>query len=759
MNREIQKRKKRFWACCLAIMLVLVQTIPADVIAEAYTVTYTPEGAVFSLGTDFLKPADTITFDVNPDSSQANVNIYYVDSDGSDDSDGTTLCNITLNLADSANTQNIYTVLSYAEACSNGSVTSPKLSEEAFKGWDVTDIDGSGGCLNYLKLTAVAYAQSNIEYELNGGINDSTNPSTYYEGKEVITLANATKTGYTFIGWYSDALFTSDPITSIPTTQTGNVKLYAKFLPNYNITYKLDGGTNPASNPLSYTQGIGVDSFADASKEGYTFEGWYSDAEFTTPPVTSISATQTGDVELYAKYKANTYDIYYELNGGTNGADNPATYTYGTGVTSFANASKEGYTFDGWYSDAEFKVKVTSISTTQTGAMTLYAKFTKNITDGTGSIRVDDVYYGESIKPVLTSSTNGTDHVTIEYKKKGEADSSYTTKQPVKAGNYTARATFAKTDDYYQVVATDDFSILKKQGTGSVTVADVHYGELPKPVVVSSTNGTDDVKIEYKPKDALDDKYTSLKPVKIGTYTVRVTFAETEEYLKVTATDDFTIRYLKAPKLSYKIRGTMGDNDYYTSVVTIIPAKGYMIADSLDGKYKTTLELTKSTDSFFIYLKDTKTGEKTSGIEVPALKIDKDAPAILNAVSGETIYAEKTEIIIKDDHLKQVSVNDSEVEFKKGTAVLQLASNQGEEQYDIIAVDEAGNRSEIHITVAAEWMKSKVVPSGVKVRLYKKYSYQLGGGTWNVEGDTTSYTGNSEFYVNNDGDYSFSNGN
>lgn len=743
MKNEIRKRKKRFWAFCLAMMLVMVQSVPADVVAADYDIH-----SDYSMDTEYLKPGDGIDFVINSDFVYSLV-IEYLDVDG------THLAYNEVIADESGDLSRSYGIESYSYAVSDGATGN--ITEEQFKEWKIEDIDGSGGYPNSLVLQAVAYTQSNIEYELDGGINDSANPSTYYEGKEEITLADASKTGYKFMGWYSDAACTNR-VESITADQTGPVKLYAKFLQNYNITYKLDGGTNSASNPLSYTQGIGVTSFADASKAGYTFDGWYSDETYTTK-VTSIPTTQTGDVTLYAKYKASTYNISYKLDGGTNGAGNPATYTYGAGVDNFADASKTGYTFNGWYSDGTYTTKVTSISATQTGNVTLYAKFTKIITDGTGSIRVDDIYYGEAIKPVLTSSTNGTNHVTIEYKKKGAADSSYTTKQPVKAGNYTARATFAKTDDYYQVIATDDFSILKKKGTGSVTVADVHYGELPKPVVVSSTNGTDDVKIEYKPKDALDDKYTSLKPVKIGTYTVRVTFAETEGYLKVTATDDFTIRYLKAPKSSYKISGTMGDNDYYTSVVTILPAKGYMIADSLDGTYKNSLELTKSTDSFLIYLKNTKTGEKTSGIEVPALKIDKDAPAILNAVSGETIYAENAEIIIKDDHLKQVSVNNSEVEFKNGTAVLQLASNQGEEQYDIIGVDDAGNRSEIHIAVAAEWMKSKVVPSGVKVRLYKKYSYQLGGGTWKVEGDTTSYTGNSEFYVNNDGDYSFSNGN
>ena len=80
------------------------------------------------------------------------------------------------------------------------------------------------------------------------------------------------------------------------------MKLYAKFTANnYNIFYELDGGSNGEGNPDSYTYGIGVASFADAEKEGYTFEGWYADADFTTQ-ITSIDATQIGDVTLHAKF-------------------------------------------------------------------------------------------------------------------------------------------------------------------------------------------------------------------------------------------------------------------------------------------------------------------------------------------------------------------------------------------------------------------------------------------------------------------------
>ena len=68
------------------------------------------------------------------------------------------------------------------------------------------------------------------------------------------------------------------------------------------ITYVLNDGENAASNPKTYVCGVGVDSFADATRTGYTFEGWYSDSSYTNK-VTTISKTEVGDKTLYAKWE------------------------------------------------------------------------------------------------------------------------------------------------------------------------------------------------------------------------------------------------------------------------------------------------------------------------------------------------------------------------------------------------------------------------------------------------------------------------
>lgn len=265
-------------------------------------------------------------------------------------------------------------VLDFAAASKDGYIFEGWYRDAAFttkvESIDTTEMQD---VILYAKFTATIYK---ITYELNGGTNARTNPAEYTYGVGVEKFADASRAGYTFEGWYSDEALT-DSITTIDKAHTEAVTLYAKWSANsYAITYKLKGGSNSVDNPASYTVGAGVANFSDASKEGYTFNGWYNAAEGGTQ-ITSISETQFGDITLYAQYTANTYAISYELDGGTNASSNPAAYTYGVGVSSLANAKKEGHTFDGWYTDADFSTKVKSISASQTGDITLYAKWTE----------------------------------------------------------------------------------------------------------------------------------------------------------------------------------------------------------------------------------------------------------------------------------------------------------------------------------------------------------------------------------------------
>ncbi len=138
------------------------------------------------------------------------------------------------------------------------------------------------------------------------------------------------------------------------------------------IKYVTDGGLNSYTNPSTYNTSKGVASLAPATKEKCDFAGWYSDKSFSKK-VTSIPAGTSGDVTLYAKWVPGTYKINYVMGGGINSPDNPATYTYGVGVTSLKDPSRPGYKFYGWFKNENCQgYAVTNIDKETYGEITLY---------------------------------------------------------------------------------------------------------------------------------------------------------------------------------------------------------------------------------------------------------------------------------------------------------------------------------------------------------------------------------------------------
>lgn len=215
----------------------------------------------------------------------------------------------------------------------------------------------------------------NMIYNLNGGTNNPKNPSTYTTDAEVM-LYNPTRQGYTFKGWYYDYSFTNEVQTPF-IAPISNTTVYAKWAVNtYTITYVDAGVNNP--NPTIYTYGSSV-SLKSLSRTGYTFGGWYLDDEYTLP-MSYISSTTYGDLVLYAKWNVQTYTISY-INA-TDDNPNPTSYTYGTEIV-LQSLSKEGYDFGGWYTNSSYTNQITSITSTMSGNLTLYAKWnpkTYNIT-------------------------------------------------------------------------------------------------------------------------------------------------------------------------------------------------------------------------------------------------------------------------------------------------------------------------------------------------------------------------------------------
>jgi uncharacterized repeat protein (TIGR02543 family) len=111
------------------------------------------------------------------------------------------------------------------------------------------------------------------------------------------------RSGYAFLGWYLDPEFTQPFDMNFTQNEAIDFSIYAKWIPNTQAaTLKLNGAT--AENKIfSILPGETFTEPVIAEKEGYEFEGWFSDAEFTTPFDFSAPVNQTGNVTVYAKWK------------------------------------------------------------------------------------------------------------------------------------------------------------------------------------------------------------------------------------------------------------------------------------------------------------------------------------------------------------------------------------------------------------------------------------------------------------------------
>lgn len=162
------------------------------------------------------------------------------------------------------------------------------------------------------ELTIVVESNTyTINYVLDGGTNSELNPSGYDVLNLPLALTEAVKENYTFVGWYKEAAFVNK-VTEIEAGTTGDITLYAKFeAVKFNITYDLAGGLNDKNNPQQYTV---EDEFtlSPATKEGYTFDGWYNGEE----KVEKIEKGTAGDLTLTAKYSLVKYNITYDFAGG-----------------------------------------------------------------------------------------------------------------------------------------------------------------------------------------------------------------------------------------------------------------------------------------------------------------------------------------------------------------------------------------------------------------------------------------------------------
>ena len=204
------------------------------------------------------------------------------------------------------------------------------------------------------------------------------------------------------MGWYNTDVYVYDSAGNIAKHSSSNSKRYRTQLGVYVRKLDLDGGScSNTSITVTYKQKIGT--LPTPTKTGYTFEGWYTEktggGKVTADTVISVAA----DAWLYARWKANTYTRKLELDGG-NCSKTSITVTYGQKVGTLPVPTKEGYVFDGWYSEKTGGSKITSDSVVgYAGNGSLYARW-KAVTTTTKATTTTTKPTTTTTKPTTTTT-------------------------------------------------------------------------------------------------------------------------------------------------------------------------------------------------------------------------------------------------------------------------------------------------------------------------------------------------------------------
>ena len=181
-----------------------------------------------------------------------------------------------------------------------------------------------------------------MSFVTNGGT--AIEPIIAVAGTAITAPAAPTREGYTFEGWYSDVTLQTKVKTLPANMPNESITYYANWTPvEYTITYNGLEGTNPVSNPATYTIETPDFTLTNPTKPGYAFKGWQVGDESTVAQTVEIQKGTTGDMIFTAKFEQETYAITY-----VECAEGAKTYKMGDTVTLPVPTDRKGYTFMGW---------------------------------------------------------------------------------------------------------------------------------------------------------------------------------------------------------------------------------------------------------------------------------------------------------------------------------------------------------------------------------------------------------------------------
>ena len=258
----------------------------------------------------------------------------------------------------------------------------PTRNGYSFKGWYTSASAGSQVTSTSKVSTAsnhTLYAQweagnCNVTLNANGGAVTPTSITVTYNSNYG-TLPTPTRTGHSFNGWFTAASGGTKVTSSTKVTNSSAHTLYAQWsLNKYTVSFDASGGTvSPTSITVTYSSTYGT--LPTPTRKGYSFSGWYTSSSGGTNITSSTKVTITSAHTLYAQWKANTYKINFNANGGNISTGNKSI-TYGSAYGDLPTPTRDYYSFNGWFTAASGGEKVSSSTKIGANDVTVYAQWT-----------------------------------------------------------------------------------------------------------------------------------------------------------------------------------------------------------------------------------------------------------------------------------------------------------------------------------------------------------------------------------------------
>jgi uncharacterized repeat protein (TIGR02543 family) len=313
-----------------------------------------------------------------------------------------------------------------------------------FDGWH-TQINGGGSEFTVntpVNDNITVYAnwtgsdQYTVTFNAQGG-SASQSTITVVAGGYVTSLPTATRSGYVFGGWYTQAngwgyQFTDD------TPVNDNITVYANWTggDQYTVTFDAQGGSASQSS-ISVAAGGYITYLPTATRNGYVFGGWYTQADGWGYQFTDDTPVND-NITVYANWtEGDQYTVIFDAQGGS-ASQSSISVAAGDYITNLPTATRSGYVFGGWYTQADGWGYQFTDDTPVNDNITVYANWTGGdpymvIFDAQGgsvSQSSITVVPGEYITYLPTATMNG---YTFDgwYTETGGGGSEFTTTTPV----------------------------------------------------------------------------------------------------------------------------------------------------------------------------------------------------------------------------------------------------------------------------------------------------------------------------------------